>query len=69
MKSRDQSWIGRRRHAGRRRDAVGDGTSNNGETGRLQRTWIDEGVLTIPGAFTKNGRAHAIPLLPMAKTI
>jgi len=43
--------------------------TRNGETGRLQRAWTDDGVLTIPGAFTKNGRAHAIPLLPMAKTI
>lgn len=40
-----------------------------GEVGRLSRTWMEDGVLTIPGAFTKNGRAHAVPLLPMARTI
>jgi hypothetical protein len=43
--------------------------TRNGETGRLQRAWTDDGVITIPGVFTKNGRAHAIPLLPMAKTV
>jgi len=43
--------------------------TRNGETGRLRRDWIDGDVLTIPGAFTKNGRAHAIPLLPMAKAV
>jgi Arm DNA-binding domain len=43
--------------------------TRNGETGRLQRTWIEDGVLTIPGQFTKNGRAHAIPVLEMSRTI
>jgi hypothetical protein len=43
--------------------------TRNGETGRLQRSWSEDGVLTIPGQFTKNGRAHAIPLLPMARAI
>ena len=43
--------------------------TRNGETGRLQRAWVEDGVLTIPGRFTKNGRAHAIPLLPMARAI
>lgn len=43
--------------------------TRSGETARLQRTWIEEDVLTIPGQFTKNGRAHAIPLLPMARAI
>jgi Arm DNA-binding domain len=33
--------------------------TRNGETGRLHRTWVEDSVLTIPGAFTKNGRAHA----------
>lgn len=42
--------------------------TRNGETGRLRRDWLDDDVVTIPGEFTKNGRAHAIPLLPMAKT-
>ena len=43
--------------------------TRNGETARLQRTWVDGRVLTIPGHFTKNKRAHALPLLPMAKAI
>jgi integrase len=43
--------------------------TRNGETGRLSRSWQDQDVLTIPGKFTKNGRAHAIPLLPMAAEI
>lgn len=43
--------------------------TRNGETARIKRSWIDDGLLTIPGKFTKNGRAHAIVLLPMAKMI
>jgi integrase len=43
--------------------------TRNGETGRLERAWIEDDFLTIPGGFTKNGRAHAIPLLPMARAI
>lgn len=43
--------------------------TRSGETARLQRGWIEEGVVTIPGHFTKNSRAHAIPLLPMARAI
>jgi hypothetical protein len=43
--------------------------ARNGEVGRLQRAWREGRVLTIPGEFTKNGRAHAIPLLPMARAI
>lgn len=43
--------------------------TRNGETCRLKRVWIEDDVLTIPGEFTKNGRAHAIPLLPMAQRI
>ncbi|MDO8878876.1 MAG: site-specific integrase [Pseudolabrys sp.] len=43
--------------------------TRSGETARLHRDWVEGGVLTIPGQFTKNGRAHAIPLLPMAQTI
>lgn len=43
--------------------------TRNGETGRLRREWREDGVVTIPGEFTKNRRAHAIPLLPMAKAI
>jgi integrase len=41
----------------------------NGEIGRLRRDWRERSVITIPGAFTKNGRAHAIPILPMAQSI
>ena len=43
--------------------------TRNGETGRLQRLWVEDGLLTIPGRYTKNGRTHAIPLLPMARKI
>lgn len=39
------------------------------ETANIQRAWIEDGVLTIPGEFTKNHRPHAIPLQPMAKAI
>jgi len=40
-----------------------------GETGRLQRPWLQGDVLTIPGAYTKNKRDHAIPILPMARQL
>lgn len=40
--------------------------TRKGETARLQPTWIEGNTLTIPGKFTKNGRPHAIPLLPIA---
>jgi hypothetical protein len=43
--------------------------TRSGETVRLQRTWVEDGFVTIPGDYTKNGRAHAIPLLSMAKAI
>lgn len=43
--------------------------TRRGETSELGRNWISESVVTIPGDFTKNGRAHAIPILPMARTI
>jgi integrase len=43
--------------------------TRNGETGRLSRRWREADVITIPGQFTKNKRAHAIPLLPMALEI
>ena len=43
--------------------------TRNGETARLKRSWIEGDLLTIPGAYTKNGRAHSIPLLPVAKAI
>ena len=41
----------------------------NGEIGRLMPQWKERDVMTIPGEFTKNGRAHAIPILPMARVI
>ena len=43
--------------------------TRNGETARTKRSWIEDELLTIPGAFTKNGRSHSIPLLSMAKKI
>ena len=43
--------------------------TRKGETARIQRPWVDGDLLTIPGKVTKNGRAHAIPLLPLARTI
>jgi hypothetical protein len=43
--------------------------TRNGETARIQRSWIADSILTIPAHCTKNGRAHAIPLLPMARAI
>jgi integrase len=41
----------------------------NGEIGRLKPEWREGQVMTIPGTHTKNSRAHAIPLLPMARAI
>ena len=41
----------------------------NGEIGRLQRAWRERDVITIPGEFTKNGRAHAVPVMRMARSI
>ena len=43
--------------------------TRSGETARLKPEWHEDAMMTIPGEFTKNGRAHAIPLLPMAKAI
>ncbi|MBX3512067.1 MAG: site-specific integrase [Xanthobacteraceae bacterium] len=43
--------------------------TRNGETARIQRLWVEDNVLTIPGEVTKNKRAHAIPLLPLAKKV
>ena len=43
--------------------------TRNGETVAIQRSWIEGGLLTIPGSYTKNGRDHAIPILPMAKEV
>ena len=43
--------------------------TRNGETARSQRTFVEDGALTIPGELTKNHRAHTIPLEPMAREI
>jgi integrase len=43
--------------------------TRNTETCLLQREWERDGVLTIPGKHTKNGRDHAIPILPLARHI
>lgn len=39
------------------------------ETCVIERSWVIDGVLTIPGVATKNGRDHAIPLLPVAQSL
>lgn len=36
------------------------------EVASLRWEWIEDEVLTIPGAFTKNGRIHRLPLGRMA---
>jgi integrase len=43
--------------------------TRNQETCVIQRKWAIDGVLTIPGEHTKNGRDHGIPLLPLAAEI
>lgn len=43
--------------------------TRSGETCRLERFWGNGDTLTIPGEATKNGRAHGIPLLPLAQTV
>jgi integrase len=43
--------------------------TRKGETGAIRRDWIENGVLTIPHTHTKNKRPHAIPLLPLARSI
>jgi site-specific recombinase XerD len=43
--------------------------TRNTETTLIEPQWVKGGVLTIPGAHTKNGRDHAIPILTMAQTI
>jgi len=39
------------------------------ETCVIERSWVIDRVLTIPGSATKNGRDHAIPLLPVAQSL
>lgn len=43
--------------------------TRNTETCVLEREWVVDGVLTIPGEHTKNGRDHAIPVLSLAETV
>ena len=43
--------------------------TRNTETAGIRREWLKDGVLTIPGNSTKNGRDHGIPVLPLAKQI
>ncbi|MEG3147148.1 site-specific integrase [Sphingomonas sp. RT2P30] len=43
--------------------------TRNEETTVLNRGWRVDDVLTIPGEHTKNGRDHAIPLLPLAQGV
>jgi hypothetical protein len=43
--------------------------TRRGETAVLERLWAKDGVLTIPGEHTKNGRDHAIPVLPIAQWV
>ncbi|MCR5869372.1 MULTISPECIES: site-specific integrase [unclassified Sphingomonas] len=43
--------------------------TRNEETCVLRRDWASDDVLTIPGAHTKNGRDHGIPLLPLARSV
>jgi hypothetical protein len=50
--------------------------TRQGETRALRRIWASAGYpsnqdrqMTIPGAWTKNGREHAIPILPLADTV
>jgi hypothetical protein len=43
--------------------------TRNTETCVLEREWERDGVVTIPGAHTKNGRDHAVPVLPIAELV
>jgi hypothetical protein len=43
--------------------------TRNSETCLLEREWTSQGVITIPGASTKNGRDHSVPLLPLAESV
>lgn len=43
--------------------------TRNAETCAIERAWRSDDALTIPGTATKNGRGHAIPLLPLAAGI
>ncbi len=43
--------------------------TRNTETCVLERAWRSNSGITIPGQHTKNGRDHAIPLLPLALSV
>jgi hypothetical protein len=43
--------------------------TRNTETCVLEREWIVDGAMTIPGKHTKNGRDHAIPICPLAEYV
>ena len=43
--------------------------TRNGETARIERSWLSNGVIVLPGTVTKNKRDHAIPVLPMAQQV
>ena len=43
--------------------------TRNTETCAMERLWDVDGVITIPGEHTKNGRDHAVPILPLARSI
>lgn len=43
--------------------------TRNAETTGVERKWAKDGVLTIPGEATKNGRDHGIPILPLAQSV
>jgi integrase len=43
--------------------------TRNGETCALEREWEREDSFVIPGRHTKNGRDHAVPVLPLARHI
>ena len=43
--------------------------TRNAETAQIAKNWLVEGVLTIPGTHTKNGRDHSIPVLPLAQSV
>jgi integrase len=43
--------------------------SRTTETVHIRPAWVEDSVLVIPGTHTKNHRAHAIPLEPMALEI
>ena len=43
--------------------------TRRGETIRLRRGWVADGLLIIPGTVTKNSRPHTIPLMPAARAI